>query len=140
MAGLEAIRDAIKTTIEAGIPTLHCYDTVPEATNLPAVVVAPTAADFDVTMGRGTDTWTFTLAVLVQSLDADLGQDRLDALVTGAGATSIRQCIFNARSLGLANVDAHVSAMSGYGGTFESAGANHIGATLTLNVHTTGTA
>lgn len=140
MASLEAIRDAIKTTIGANIASLHVYDTVPDATNLPAVVVAPVEADFVQAMGRGADTWELHLYVLAPYAMAELGQDALDGYVTGAGSNSIRQIIFNNRALGLSGVDAHVARMSGYGGRFEAAGIDHIGAILHLTVHTTGTA
>lgn len=141
MAGLEAIRDAIKTTLEAEVAGLHAYDTVPDATHvLPCVVVMPTTASFDVAMGRGVDTWYFDLLVMVAAGEMDTAQDALDELVTGAGPRSIRQAIWSKRTLGLADVDAHVSGMTGYGLRAEAAGIDHLGARLALVVHTKGTA
>lgn len=140
MASLSAIRDAIKTTITANITGLEVYDTVPDVAIVPAVVVWPNEADFDVAMGRGTDSYEFDLFVLCQRAVADEGQDALDDYVTGAGASSIRQAMFNNRTLGLTNVDAHVSGMSRYGGQFDTAQIPHIGAVLRLIVHTIGTA
>lgn len=139
MATLEAIRDAIKTTVEAGVSSLQVYDTVPGDVNLPAVVVVPAEADFLVAMGRGTDTWQFDLWVLCSHADSKIGQDALDEFVTGAGSKSIRQAIFNARTLGLSNTDAHVAGMSGYGGRLDVAGIDHVAAVLRLVVHTRGT-
>jgi hypothetical protein len=78
--------------------------------------------------------------VLAPSGDNDVGQDILDDYVTGAGDKSIRQAVFNNRTLGLSNVDAHVSGMTDYGGSFEAVDVDHIGARLRLVVHTTGTA
>lgn len=139
MAGLAAIRDAIKTTIEAGIASVHVYDTVPDASAvLPAVVVIPTNANFNVTFGRGTDTWEFDLLVLVSYNDPDIAQDQLDELVTGAGSKSIRQAIFANKTLGLANTDAHIPSMDDYGSRFEEAGIAHIGARLHMTVLTRG--
>lgn len=140
MATLAAVRDALKTTIGAAVTALHVYDTWPETVNLPAVIIAPTSADFVVAMGRGTDTWEFDLYVLAPYAVADLGQDALDGFITGAGSNSIRAAIYATRGLGLSGVDAHVSGMSSYGARFDGAAINHVGAILALTVHTTGTA
>lgn len=139
MASLQNIRDAIKTTLEGSIDSLFAYDTVPEISNLPAVVVVPDNANFDVAMGRGTDTYEFDLAVLVSFTDAGIAQDSLDDYVTGAGSKSIRQAVFQNRALGLTGVNAHVSGMSDYGSSFEMSDIQHIGAKLRLVVHTKGT-
>lgn len=141
MASLAAIRDGIKATLETNITGLHVYDTVPDSASiLPAVVVIPMSADFDVAMGRGLDTWEIDLLVLVSTADMDIGQDALDSLVSGAGTQSVRQTIFNNRGLGLSGTSSHISEMMEYGMRFESASFNHIGARLRLKVHTPGTA
>lgn len=142
MSSLLAIRDAIKTTLGAAIATLTPYDTVPAEPNLPAVVVVPApsdTADFVVAMGRGTDTWRFDLIVLVQAGDEDVAQDQLDSYITGAGSTSIREAIWNTRTLGLADCNAHVAAVTGYNLAFTACSIDHIAASLRLVVHTTGT-
>lgn len=143
MTTLKQIRNAIKSTIEAGIPELKCYDKIPEnARVLPAVIVEPDNADFDVAMGRGTDQYNFTLIVVVQYNHIEVAQDNLDPFITGTGSKSIRQCIWNNRKLGLDGVDAHVSRMYNYamrftpdsvGGAFEQ-----LGARLGLIVYTRG--
>lgn len=140
MAGLGAIRDAIKTTIEANISGLRVYDTVPGVAHLPALVIEPESSDFNVAMGRGLDEHVINLYVLCTRAVARVGQDQLDAFVTGAGDSSVRQVVFNNKTLGLADTQAVVTGMSGYGGTFESAGLPHVGAVLTLRVHTKGSA
>jgi len=141
MASLEQIRDGIKTTIEAAIPSLHVYDTVPDSANvLPAVIVVPFTSDFEVAMGRGLDTWEFDLWVMVSTSEMDIRQDDLDAYVSGAGSDSIRQAIFNNKTLGLPNTNAHISQMLEYGARFATAGYPHLGARLRLLVHTPGTA
>jgi hypothetical protein len=139
MASLLQLRDAIQSTL-ATITGLRVHDTIPDVTNPPAVVVYPTDADFNVAMGRGVDTWSFSLYVLVSAAVTRTGQDALDAYVTGAGSSSIRAAVFANRSLGLSNVDAHVSRMTNYGAKFEGAHIDHIGAVLHLTVTTTGTA
>src|SRR5690242_1564828 len=121
MATLKAIRDAVKTTLEANVTGLTVYDTVPDATNLPAACVVPDTADFAVSMARGTDTWEFDLYVLVPVSDMDIGQDTLDDFVTGAGSKSIRATVFANKTLGLTNVNATITRMSDYGAKFSQA-------------------
>lgn len=139
MASLSAIRDAIKATIENNIADISGYDTVPDASNLPAFVVVPDTADFDVAMGRGLDTYDFDLYVLVSVNEMDLRQDELDTYVTGAGSKSIRQVVFQNKTLGLTNTNAHVTGMTSYGDKFSMSDLQHIGAVLHITVHTKGT-
>lgn len=140
MAALAAIRTATKTTISAAVSSLFGYDHVADVVNLPAFVVEPTTSDFVVAMGRGVDTHNFNIYVLVSSREAALAQAELDKYVTGAGVDSVRQAVWNARTLGLAETTAAITGMNGYGGSFEYAGIDHVGAILTMVVHTGGTA
>lgn len=140
MSSLKVIRTAIKTTLEAGISGIKCYDTVQDATNvLPAVVVIPFTADFEKAMGRGTDQWSIDLLVLTSTGDPTIGQNSLDDFVSGAGTKSIRQVIFQNKTLGLTDVDAHVSQLLEYGMRFTNAEVPHIGARLRLEIYTSGT-
>lgn len=140
MASLASIRTAVKTTLESAISGLQVHDLIPAKPVPPCVLVMPAEADFVVAMGRGTDTWTFELTVVVPTSDLVVGQALLDPYLTGDGSTSIREAIWNARTLGLSGTDAHVAGMSEYGGLHSYGEANHVGATLRLIVHTTGTA
>lgn len=141
MASLTTIRSTIKSTLGTALGAgTQVYEEVPGSPALPCVYIVPVSTDFDVAMGRGTDTWRLNLIVLVPSADNIVGQKLLDPYVSGAGSSSIRQAIWNARStLQAAGIDAHVSAMTAYGGRYEGVGKDHIGATLTLVVHTSGT-
>lgn len=140
MPTLTQVRTAARDTITTAIPSLFGYRTVPDVVNGPAVIVAPSDIDFAVTMGRGFDTVTLDVTVLVAITDAALAQDGLDAYVTGSGAHSIREAIFNNRTLGLAGTDAHISAMRSYGATYDVNEISYVGAVLELVVTTTGTA
>lgn len=140
MAGLEEIRDAIKATVDGNVSGLRAYDTVPDIVNLPALLVLPVESDFAVTAARGFDRHTFDLFVMVSRTVPRVGQDSLDAFVTGAGPQSVRAVIFANRTLGLAGTDASITGMSRYGGTFAAANIDHIGAALRLVVTTPGTA
>lgn len=140
MASLAQIRTGLKTTIEAAVTGMFGYNQVPEVANLPAFVVVPRETDFVVAMGRGVDTYEFDVIVMVSRRDDGLAQTDLDAYITGAGASSLRQAIFNAPTLGLAGTHAHVYRMESYGATWEVAEINHVGAALKVRVTTTGTA
>lgn len=140
MAALADIRTAIKTAVETAVSALTAYDTVPDASNLPALIVAPVSADFAVSMARGTDTWEFDLYVLVSTADMGLAQNQLDAYVSGAGPGSIRAAVFADPSLGRADVNATVVSVSNYGISFAQSQLQHIGAVLRCTVHTSGKA
>lgn len=139
MATVGEIRDAVKGTLEAAIADFRCYDTVPDLASVPATIVLPVESDFATTFGRGFDTHQIDLFVMVSRVAPRSGQDSLDAFVTGQGPQSIRQAIFNNRTLGLAGTDAFIRGMSRYGGTFTGASIDHIGAVLRLVVTSPGT-
>lgn len=144
MADIKTIRTAIMTTIETGIPGVKCYRNVPEnALVLPAVIVQPFTSDFDMAFGRGTDQIDFVLLVLVAYNHLEVAQDNLDPYVSGSGSKSIRECIWNNKSLGLeGSVNAHVSRMYDYGKRYNGEGQGQaieqFGARLDLVVYTKG--
>jgi hypothetical protein len=132
---MSQIRDAIKSTVsQVG---LNVYDTVPDVSNSPAVVVLPVEIDFTKAMARGGDTYKFDLAVLVARTESRAAQEKLDQYITGAGPKSIREFLFHNSSLGLPDVDCIVEKMRGYGGTFDTATTNFVGALLRLCVTVT---
>lgn len=144
MAGLKEIREAVKDTLETAIPSLVVHASVPDSIPVvPAVLVIPWTAEFNVSMGRGTDTWELDLLVLVSTTEIGLRQEDLDDYVTGAGAKSIRQAIFNANTpttgLGITGTNAHVAQLLEYGARFPVGEIEHLGARLRLIVHTSGT-
>lgn len=140
MATLSAIRQALADVVGAAVTDLTVYAKVADATNLPAMVVAPDETSFFGAMGRGIDTHTLKLYVLASYREAGLAQDDLDELIAGSGAKSIRQAIWNNRGLGLDGTDATVTGMSGYGSQFTTAGVEHVGAILAVTVTSPGTA
>lgn len=133
---LGELRDGIKATLDTAIPELTGYDTVPDTVNLPCYIVMPTGATFPQTNATPDDEWTFDLHVLVSRGDTGLGQDQLDEFISSAGSNSIREAIDRFPELGLedGNVRARIVSMANYGGQFEAAGVDHIGATLRLLV------
>lgn len=140
MPSLAQIRTALKDTISAAVPSLTGYRTTPEQANLPAFVVIPRTTNFVVAMGRGIDTYDLDVLVLISRRDDGLAQDDLDEYVNGFGDKSIRQAVWNDRTLGLANCDAHVVGLSDYGARFNIGELEHVGARLLVRVTTSGTA
>lgn len=126
------IRQAIKRTLSQS--GLNCYDTVPDVTNSPAVVVKPWETDFTGAMRMGGDVYRFNLFVVAARTDTRAAQDKLDQYLTGQGPKSIREYLFLNSSLGLPDVDCIVEKMLGYDGTFDTAGTNFVGAVLRLTV------
>jgi hypothetical protein len=142
VAGIEQVRDAIKVTLETAISGLTVYDTAGSVTNLPAVVVIPRTGQFEPGEGVGVDdTYLFDLDVLCSATVPRIGQDSLDALITGVGGRSIRQAVNRSRNtrgdaLGLVNCKAWVRGWGRYGTGFDGAGINHVGAVVRLEVVT----
>jgi hypothetical protein len=144
LATLEEIRDGIKSTLKASLSNLHVYDTVPDVTNLPAVVVMPdpeNTVDFATSFRRGHDEWHILLFILVPSQDRRAAQDQLDRFLTGAGPKSVREVIYNNPGLGLIDgTDATVVGAKSYGGNFDSANTSMVGVILRLKVISPATA
>lgn len=138
MASLSAIRTAIVSTITDTVAGIQGYETYPESVNLPAFIVVPRQTDFLKAMGHGFDAYTFDVIVLVSAADDQLAQQALDPFVNGFGDSSIRAAIFGTQ-LGI-DVDASVTAMSDYGGQFTVGAVDYVGARLTVEVLTSGTA
>jgi hypothetical protein len=140
MASLQQIRDGLKTTLENNITGLRVYDVVPDySINFPVAIVLPTTISFGLAMQRGTDLYNFDILVAVQRGESRTAQDALDLYITGAGSSSLRQAIFNNRTLGLSDTDASVTGVSNYAGDVNLNGIDAIGANISLEVYTKGT-
>lgn len=140
MASISQIRTALTSTITGAIPGLEGHAKVPESINVPAFMVIPRETDFTVAMGRGVDKPGLDVVVLVSRSDDELAQLALDDYVNGFGPKSIREAVWNNRSLGLTNTEATVVRMSDYGALFEVGGVDYVGARLAVDVLTSGTA
>lgn len=144
MASLTEIRAALKATLKANIDGLYVYSEVSDVAQMPAAVAMPApqsasgmTCDFDGAFGRGLDTWHIDLFILVARTDAALAQKVLDQFVTGAGPKSIRRVIYENPDLGLADgTDCHATGVRDYGGFFETANIQQVGAVVRLIVRT----
>lgn len=97
-----AVLTAIKTRIET-ISGLSCKDRVPELVDPPMAVPSVKSVDFDESMGRGTDHYTFSIAVIVSRADAETAQTKLLAYLNASGSSSVKAALEGgtpARTLG----------------------------------------
>lgn len=144
MATLGEIRAGIKQAIQAEIDGMNVYNNVNDAVNSPACVVMPDpkeAAQFTKAMARGHDEWFINVYILVARTEAQDAQNKLDRYVSGAGQNSVRQAIYTHGDLFLEDgTDATPLSINGYGGSFDVANTNYVGAVLRLSVITPGTA
>lgn len=138
MASLSQCRLALAQTIDANTSSeLYIYDQVADVGHLPAVLIEPTAADFQGAIARGLDVWMFNVFILVNRNDMNQSQAVLDSIITGDGPDSIRAALFANPFIGLEDgTQADVIGMKGYGGSFEWAAIPHIGAILQVRVLT----
>lgn len=139
MATLDEIRTALAETITSRVASmLFVYSDVADVTQLPAALIEPTNAEYEETMSRGTHCWFFNIYVLCSRNDYSIGQSQLDGFVSGSGPDSIPAAIYGKPDLGLDDTDASVMRMMGYGGTFQDAEIQLVGAILKVRVYTDG--
>jgi hypothetical protein len=141
MPTLSQIRQAIDNTVQNRIPSIRGFNDVADVIQTPAMVVMPArdTADFTGAMGRGMDVWRFDLFVLVARGESTSAQDSLDQYISGSGPRSLRQIFYENSDLGLGDdVDAFCEGVRDYGGKFQTARMDHVGAIVRLTVRTSG--
>lgn len=116
----------------------YAYARMVDMPTLPCAIIEPADADFAEVFQAGQDCWYFLVYVLVARQDADAAQEELDEYVAGWGDKSLRRIIYDNYDLGLADTQAFVTSMKGYGGSFEANRTPMVGAVLTLKVITDG--
>lgn len=133
MASLAAIRDGLATRL-ATISGLEAFDTAPGQVNPPAAVVGgPERIEYDLTYGRGADTYLISVMVYASRADQSSGQELLDGYLAGAGATSIKAAIEADPTLGGAADTARVTMARNYGG-YDLADIKYLGVELLVEV------
>lgn len=109
-----AIRDGLAANLSR-ITSLRTFASLPENPNPPIAVISPSNINYDASMGRGLDTYTFTITVIVGRADGRSAQDKLDLYVASTGSSSIKVAVESDRKLGGACKDLRVTAMNSYG-------------------------
>jgi hypothetical protein len=120
MASLNAVREGLKTALDAIADPFTVYAEVPGSIAVPAAVISPgadgePAIRFDSTMARGSDDFIFTVTVLVSMADDRSGQEELDAYLEGSGGRSVKAAVEADPSLGGVAHFAHVREARNYG-------------------------
>jgi len=114
MTTVGAIRDGISTNL-ATISGLRTSALMMESPNPPIAIVAPESISFDTAMGRGLDTYQFTVLCIVGRASERSAQNKLDAYCAPTGAGSIKTAIESNRTLSGACSDLRVVDLRNYG-------------------------
>lgn len=107
MADLEEVRDAIAALVDT-IPGLQGLANVPGQITPPAALVLLESVDFDSSMDRGSDDYTW-IVMIMTSHSSDTGQDLLMQYASGSGAKSVKAKFEADPTLGGLVFDANVS-------------------------------
>jgi hypothetical protein len=108
------IRSGLATRL-ATITGLRVATEQPDNPNPPIAIVVPVGTSYDDTFGRGMDTTTFTILVMVGRAAERYAQRKLDSYCNTTGATSIKAAIEGDKTLGGKVFDCRVTEMRNYG-------------------------
>lgn len=132
-ATVSGIRTGLASTL-GSIRNLRTAAYIPEDPKPPiAVVLAPTIS-YDTSFGRGMDTYTFTVMVIVGRVSDRTAQASIDAFCAPTGASSIRSAIASDPTLGGACQNARVTEMTNYG-SVTVGDVEYLSAEFTLTVY-----
>ncbi len=93
------VRAALGVKLDT-IAGLRCFDYVPDSLAPPAAVVEPLEIDYDEAMNKGLEFYRAYILVIVGRMSDRSSQDRLDAYLTDAGASSVKAALEADRTLG----------------------------------------
>jgi hypothetical protein len=93
------MRQAIATNLSS-ISGLRTAALIPEDPKPPIAVVTFDNVNYDTSMGRGLDEYTFRVIVVVGRVNTRGAEQNLDAFMSGSGASSVKAAIERDRSLG----------------------------------------
>jgi hypothetical protein len=99
MASITNLRTALAENM-AGIDNLRTAAIIPEDPKPPVAVVTFDRVDFDTSMGRGLDEYTFRIVLVVGRVDTRGSQNELDSFLSGSGANSLKTAIERDKTLG----------------------------------------
>jgi hypothetical protein len=114
LASITNIRAGLATRL-ATISGLRTSSTQPDNPNPPIAVIIPDNTRYDDTFGRGMDTTTFRIILIVSRAAEKYAQKKLDTYVSTTGSTSIKAAIEGDRTLGGTVFDCRVTEMRNYG-------------------------
>jgi len=114
LANINNIRAGLATRL-ATISGLRVSAEQPDNPNPPLAVIIPDGTRYDDTFGRGMDTTTFRIILIVSRVAEKQAQKNLDAYCATTGAKSIKTAIEGDKTLGGSVFDCRVTEMRNYG-------------------------
>jgi hypothetical protein len=114
MALVSELRTGIANNL-ATITGLRTTPTIPDNPNPPIAVILPQGVEYDNTFGRGMNTYTFAVTVIVGRVSERSGQNALDAYVSSTGSSSIKLAIESDKTLNGKAFDLRVTDSRNYG-------------------------
>jgi len=113
-----ALISELRTGLAANLATitgLRTAATVPDNPNPPIAIILPQGVEYDNTFGRGMNTYTFAVTVIVGRVSERSGQNALDAYVSSTGSASIKLAIELDKTLNGKAFDLRVTDSRNYG-------------------------
>lgn len=114
MALISELRTGLATNL-ATISGLRTAATVPDNPNPPIAVILPQGVEYDNTFGRGMNTYTFAVTIIVGRVSERSGQNALDTYVSSTGSSSIKLAIESDKTLNGKAFDLRVIDSRNYG-------------------------
>jgi hypothetical protein len=108
----------LRTGLAANLATisgLRTTATIPDNPSPPIAVILPQGVEYDNTFGRGMNTYTFAVTVIVGRVSERSGQNALDAYVSSTGSASIKLAIESDKTLNGKAFDLRVTDSRNYG-------------------------
>ena len=133
MTTVSELRAGIATNL-GSVTGLRAYAYVPDDPKPPIAYVIPTGISFDTAMGRGADTYSFTVKVIVGRWNERTAQNTLDGYCDPSSATSIKKAIESDRRLGGEAFDLRVESLRNYGPIILDDGITYLSAEFAVQV------
>jgi hypothetical protein len=114
MALISELRTGLANNL-ATISGLRTTATIPDNPSPPIAVILPQGVEYDNTFGRGMNTYTFAVTVIVGRVSERSGQNALDAYVSSTGSASIKLAIESDKTLNGKAFDLRVTDSRNYG-------------------------
>ena len=92
MPTIAQVRQALSDAVDS-IDGIRCAPYVPDNINPPMAVVWDTGVDYDLTLGRGADEWSYKVVLYVSRTAEVAAQKLLDTLREPTGATSLKTVV-----------------------------------------------
>lgn len=92
MASIAQVRQALSDAVDS-ITGLRCSPYVPDNVAAPQAVIADDGVDYDLTLGRGADTYRYKVVVYVDRTAEIAAQKLLDTLREPTGSSSLKTVV-----------------------------------------------